>query len=76
MLLHGLRVVRETDEAYTVRDKKGTLGGVVRVEAPRSEGAGVVRSFRAFGEDFGSLGEAVAEFAKIPHAQLFDEKGD
>lgn len=75
MLIHGFRVARISDDAYEVRDTQRTLGGVVRYLKPE-DGKGWSKAFRAFGDDFPTLSEAVKEFTKIKSAKPFDEKGD
>ena len=76
MEMNGLRVVRAEDEVYEVQDASGrVLGGVVRYWVP-TKNKGVTRHFRAFGEDFANLGDAVHEFTKIRGVHLFDAKGD
>lgn len=57
---HGALVVREDDNVYTVHDANRKLGHIVR--HIRYDGQ---KLFRAFGEDFFSLSDAVKEFTKI-----------
>lgn len=75
MLTHGLRVIGDGDEAYKVSDARHVLGHVVRFWIP-GKGGGMRRQFRAFGENFDTLGDAVREFTKIRGVLLFDAKGD
>lgn len=65
MVIDNLYVIRDSDESYIVRDAEyRPLGGIVRVT--HADGH---RSFRAFGEDFVTMGSAVTEFRKIPWAK-------
>lgn len=77
MFIEGLKVIRTDDESYSVIDARGrVLGGIVRYWVPAGLGPSVVKRFRSFGEDFGTLREAVREFTKIRGVRLFDAKGD
>lgn len=67
MTFSGFLVIREDDNAYSVRDQNGTLGHVVRHVTDEGR-----KLFRAFGEDFATLSAAAAEFTKIARARPFD----
>jgi rRNA maturation endonuclease Nob1 len=74
MLMDGFKVVRSSDSSYEVRDSRGVIGHVVRHDVQVT--ATAVKQFRAFGEDFLSLADAVAEFCNVKTARPFDAKGD
>ena len=74
--MHGFRVMSDGDDVYAVRDRERTLGGVVRHLVPARDGKGFVRRFRAFGEDFETLSDAVREFGRVRGAKPFDDTGD
>lgn len=68
MLIHQLHVLRESDDCYRILDANGRVPGhVVRHILPSG-----VKQFRAFGADFSTLGDAVAEFLKIPWVRVID----
>lgn len=74
MIIAGLRIEAVNATVWHVRDASWrVLGGVVRHGAagPQSR-----PQFRAFGEDFSTLREAVVEFTKIRGVVPFDAKGD
>ena len=64
-LLHGLLVVSEDDNTYSVRDSNRILGYIVRHYIPTQPYPSSKKVFRAFGEDFNSLSDACAEYLKI-----------
>ena len=76
MLINGLLVVAEDDNVYGVRDCNRRLGAVVRHYVPTGLGLSAKKSFRAFGEDFESLSDAVAEFLKIKGCRPRNAMGD
>lgn len=76
MLLHGLLVISEDDNVYGVRDSNRRLGAILRHYVPVGPGPSAARRFRAFGEDFETLSDAVAEFLKIRGCRPRDAQGD
>ena len=76
MMLHGLLVIAEDDNVYEVRDCNRRLGAIVRHLVPCDPYPSAVRRFRAFGEDFETLGDAVAEYLKIKGCTPRDALGD
>lgn len=76
MLLHGLLVTAEDDNTYSVRDCNRVLGYVVRHFVPQVPYPSAKRMFRAFGEDFGSLSDACAEYLKIKGCRPRNALGD
>lgn len=68
MLIHQLHCIRENDNCYRILDAHGREpGGVVRHVLPDG-----TKKFRAFGLDFPTLGDAVAEFLKIRWVRQVD----
>jgi hypothetical protein len=76
MMLHGLLVTAEDDNAYSVRDCNQVLGYIVRHYVPQDPYPSAKRVFRAFGEDFNSLSDACAEYLKIRGCQPRNALGD
>lgn len=68
MMLHQLHVIREDDNIYRILDAHGREpGSIVRHILDNG-----VKQFRAFGTDYSTLGDAVAEFVKIPWVRQCD----
>jgi hypothetical protein len=65
MMIHGLLITAEDDNAYSVRDCNKVLGHIVRHYIPTNPYPSAQRVFRCFGEDFDNLSNAVSEFLKI-----------
>lgn len=64
MMLHGLLVQVEEENVYGVTDSNRRLGAVVKYYTG-SDLRDRKRQWRAFGEDFDTLGEAVKAFLDI-----------
>ena len=76
MMIHGLLIVAEDDNAYSVRDCHRRLGSVVRHHIPVEPFPAAKKAFRAFGEDFDTLSDAVAEYLKIKGCRPRNALGD
>lgn len=76
MLIHGLLVTAEDDNVYSVRDCNRRLGAVVRHYALTDPYPSARRLFRAFGEDFETMSDCVAEFLKIKDCRPRNALGD
>ena len=76
MMLHGLLVMAEDDNVYSVRDCHRVLGFVVRHYVPCDPYPSAEKRFRAFGEDFETLSDAVGEYLKIKGCCPRNEMGD
>ena len=76
MLIHGLLVTAEDDNVYSVRDCNRRLGAIVRHYAPTDPCPSARRLFRAFGDDFETMPDSVAEFLKIKGCRPRNALGD
>lgn len=76
MMIHGLLVMAEDDNAYSVRDCRGILGHIIRHYEPMEHTLSVKRVFRCFGENFDKLSDAVGEFLKIKGCRPRNAVGD
>jgi hypothetical protein len=76
MLIKGLKVIAEDDNAYGVYDCTKRLGAFIRYYKPVDPYPAVKRMFRAFGEDFETMSAVVAEFLKIKGCRPRNALGD
>lgn len=68
MLIHQLHCLRDSDDCYRIVDGNGRIPGhVVRHILPDG-----TKRFRAFGTDFATLADAVAEFLKVRWVRAVD----
>ena len=76
MLIHGLLVIAEDDNVYSVRDCNRRLGAIVRHYVPTDPYPSARRLFRAFGDDFETMSDSVLEFLKIKGCRPRNALGD
>jgi len=76
--IKGLRIKSVDDNAFSVHDQRGRLGSIIRYYMPQKPYPSAKKMFRAFGENFETIQDAVSEFLKIKGCKPFNttEKSD